>query len=195
MNQNEKEPESPVLKMLNDELAQRTDWDECPALHFLYKEGRKIRVGGELLPGDVWHDHRPPDVLSWIAEQLEGTRMAQLMAAVAPKSFYGLLFRCESWMASAGPDASGADHDELMDDARRHTIHNRPDRIEARFAIAATADGIWAVHVPRSDGHESLVMSPGEEFEGAVPDALASIFRSLKGREAESSNGHASAGR
>ncbi len=171
-----------IIAALRKELDARKEWDERPVLHFMYLEGgSRIRIGGEVIPPEIWVEASPPEVLQWAAEELFKSGEMHLLSGVAPKNFCGVLFRHEAWMLMLNGNSTEEEKQAAVDKGKQHIIHRDPQRIEVRSAMAATADGIYGVTVARDPRIEPITVTPETPGEGTVPEALAEIFAALKG--------------
>ena len=181
-----------IFAMLRKELDARKVWDERPVLQALYLHGGeitgpgvthpepRIRVGGEIIEPMMWSEARPPEILEFAAEMLS-TELKSDLAETAPKNFYGVLFRHEGWMLVMNENTSEDQREEAMQKAKDHVIYRDPRRVEVRSAIAATADGLYGLTVPRDTTIEPFTTTPETEGSGTVPEALVKIFRALAG--------------
>lgn len=178
-----------ILDVMAAELAERREWDEPPALYFLYEEDGGCLLRQLPIPDDRWEGNAPPDVLRWLAEQLAG--MGGMLREMAPRELRAVAFRFEAW-AITGPAEDPLLRATAEADARDHVLHLRPDRVEARMMLAAGSDGVIYQATARRDGlpEPDVTSGPlgeggGGTFGGSVPESLSMIIAAIcpRGRD------------
>lgn len=164
-----------ITALLRGCLAGRQEWDEPPGLHVIYRDGGGVRLGGGLVPAEMWAMAPPPAILAALAGDLE--RSAPLAASLLPAPALGVAFRYESWSLIV-PEGRAAELAEADAAGREHRIHAHPDRVEQRAA--------WAVL--RGGAHYSATQSRGSDDieagkipgpSGLIPESLERIARAL----------------
>lgn len=167
-----------ALMALADLLRARTEWDEPPALHFAYFEDGAVRISPfSLVPDWMWSKGPPSYVLEALANGLMTSPLQGTLAAVAPETFFGVVWRSEAWMAKA-PVSDTEAVASLNRAAARRQIYAHPARVECRNAWAMTRTGmLWA---SQERGGE-VISRPArkKDIEGTVPDALTTMFRAV----------------
>ncbi len=171
-----------IADALAAELLARTDWDEPPALCFLYVEAGRPRISALLLPDEMWSADRPPAVLARFAAI--STSHSSLLASVAPEGLHGAAFRCEAWEIDAGKPGT-ARRSEALADSMAHRIEQRPDAKEIRSIYAVDRAGITYAAVQRrgeDDVRRSIAYpGAGSGFSGTIPCALDQIVTAVLG--------------
>ena len=173
-----------ILSALRRALEQRTEWDEEPALYFLYMDGLGARLSQAAVPYGAWRG-RPPEALEEMSYALQNG--AGELRPAAPKSLYGMAFRCEAYYAVANERTNPGSGRRLEEDARARRISQRPDRVEIRFIQAVDRDGtVYYVSQRRDTGEVSSDVIPADDAEGAqvggtVPEALDRMVAALLG--------------
>ena len=172
-----------IVEALAAAVGSRSEWDEAPALGFVYVENGACRVSELPLPEAIWSTDRPPAVLARLAEGFG--EWDDLLQDVAPEGLYGAAFRCEAWEISGGKPGT-AERSEAMADSAAHRLHVRPDRKEIRSIYAVDRAGITYSAVQRrgeSNVRKSIAYpEPGKHgFSGTIPGALDLIVASLLG--------------
>lgn len=174
-----------VLDALAAEVTARTEWDEAPALCFLYLHEGKCHVRPISIPDSLWASDAPPRILEGIADCLG--EFSWLFQPAAPGELHGAAFRCEMWEVRGDPaDAAGFARAEA--DARARRLYTRPDRVETRSIWAVDRAGItYDVTIERVTGEvrrQARWPKPGvPAITGAVPDALDKLVTALLGVE------------
>jgi hypothetical protein len=174
-----------ILAALAAEVSARTEWDEPPALYFLYVEGGKARISQAAVPEFLWSADAPPRVLARIADSLG--EFSGLLSAVAPEGLHGAAFRCEAWVVDAGKPGTER-RSEVSIEAMAKRLDRHPDRVESRCMYAvdragATYSAVQAkgsAEVKRSVSYRK----PGNpDFSGIIPDALDRFVTAMLGVE------------
>jgi hypothetical protein len=140
----------------------------------------KLRQVG--LPDFTWSLDRPPAVLE---------RIAVMMAAGRYRSpwpdLFGMAVRHEGWKVEVDPTLPGAKATSRRAAAqsREHTLHTRPDRIEARMFYGVDRAG-WTYQAEQKRGQlraERMAVPPLSDptITGAVVDALDLMVATLLG--------------
>ena len=174
-----------VMDALVAEVKSRTEWDEAPALFFLYLEGGRCRPSPLPLPGEIWAMDAPPRVLARLAG---GSReFSGLLQAAAPEGLFGAAFRCEAWAVTGGKPGSERDR-EVTAASRARRLHVHPDRVESRCMYAVDRAGTtYAAMVARGEARVKRSVSyrkPGRpDFAGIIPDALDRLVTAVLGVE------------
>jgi hypothetical protein len=168
-----------ALMALADLLRARTEWDEPPALTLAFYADGAVRISDRaLVPDQVWSKGPPAHVLEYLANSLTSQPLQGRLAAVAPETFFGVVWRSEAWMASA-PVRDTEAVESLNRAAQRRQIKNHPARVECRNVWAMTRVGmLWAQQVRGSDEVDSRPARK-KDIEGTVPDALTTMFRAV----------------
>lgn len=166
-----------ILAAAVAELEARIAWDEPPALYFIYLNDGSPRFSELLLPDEIWEADRPPQVLARMAAS--AGRHSDFLRPHVPPSLIGVAFRFEGWQVVVERDASEEAIARADLDARRHQIHQRPDRVEVRCIEAVDRAGTVYSAMFRRDGAKDLHTS--EKTTGTVPQALDSLLMSLLG--------------
>lgn len=160
---------------LADLLRARTAWDEAPALNFMYFQDGAVRISPfSLVPDHAWAEAPPPYVLEHLANGLAGSPLQGLVVRVAPETFFGVVFRCETWVVKA---KSAGEKEAATRAARRRELYRHPGRVESRTAWAMTRTGMLAAIQER--GSAEVDVRPVKGLEGTVPDALMTMFRAV----------------
>jgi hypothetical protein len=172
-----------VLDALAAEVKGRTEWDEPPALYFLYLHDGKCHARPLPVPGAVWSADAPPRVLARMADGLG--EFSHLLSAVAPEGLHGAAFRCEAWVVDAGkPGTERYSEVTAASMARRLDVH--PDRAESRCIYGVDRAGN-TYSATQARGEDEIRRSvsyrkPGQpDFSGIVPAALDRLVMSLLG--------------
>jgi hypothetical protein len=161
----------PVRQCLEAMLA-ATSWDTPPSLHCLYFDGHLVRPGGlEIVPSEAWADE-PPEVVLAKAAQHFGASSALSLVAIHMPTLCGVAFSCETWNVHYEPGSAEETEVRRMESAG--VLHLHPDRVEERWAWAATRQGMVAQARPK-DGVVYQVPGPT----GDIPVALTGIWRSM----------------
>lgn len=165
-----------ICQALADLLRSRTEWDEAPGLHLLYREAGGVRVSGDsLIPSFAWAG-RPPETLWAFAAGLEGAP-AGMLAALAPDEFAGVVFRFEGWgVEQHDPGPSERARIEAMQQARQ--LHLHPGRVEERCAWAVTRDGTNYM-AKQARGGEAISHRMEGQITGLIPSSLTRMIRAL----------------
>lgn len=172
-----------ILDAMAAELERRQEWDEAPALYFLYDNPDGLHLSQLDIPADRWALDRPPEVLRWLAERLASS--GGFLSALAPQGLCAVAFRFEAWTV-AGPAADPLLRATAELDAHDHVLHLRPDRVEARMMMAAGQDGTIYQVVHCRDGQVVPRLSSGPlgeggsgTFGGSVPQSLSMIIAAI----------------
>jgi hypothetical protein len=174
-----------IADALVAEVKKHTEWDEPPALCFVYVEGGRGRVSELPLPEAIWSVDRPPLVLARCAEALGGGRVSDLLQRVALEGLHGAAFRCEAWEVDGGRPGT-AQRSEAMAEQHAGRLHLHPGRREIRSLYAVDRAGITYAAVQRR-GEEEVrrsVVYPkpgGDSFTGTIPSALDRIVTGMLG--------------
>ncbi len=165
-----------ALMALADLLRARTEWEEPPVLLFAYFEDGAVRISDRsLVPSWMWDKGPPALVLEHLANGAMASPVQKVMAAVARETFFGVVFRVETWMVKA-PVTDAAAVESANRAARRREIYRHPARVESRTAWAMTRVGmLYAIQDRGSDVDVRSVKG----LEGTVPDALTTMFRAV----------------
>ncbi len=174
-----------VMDTLVAEIEKRDEWDEPPALFFLYLEGGKCRASALPVPDAIWATDAPPRVLARMADGLG--EFPGLLSSVAPEGLHGAAFRCEAWAVSGGKPGSRRER-EVTAASRARQLHVHPDRVESRCMYAVDRAGItYSAMLARGQRQVKPSVSypkPGEPgFSGIIPNALDRLVMSLLGVE------------
>lgn len=163
---------------LADLLRARRAWDEPPALHFMYREDCcGVRISERsLVPDPVWASGPPAQVLADLARNMTEPPYRQALVTLAPESFHGVVFRCETWTV-ATPVSDEAAVQRAQRAAHRRKLHAHPDRIEQRTVWAMTRMGMFTAFETR--GQDGIDTQRVDGLEGDVPDALMTMFRAV----------------
>lgn len=182
-----------VAAALAAELERRgSHWDEEPALYAvqLSADHEHLRIGQFPFTPDLWAGASPVEVLQIIA-----TALLQLPPGARPLppggETYAVAFRVEAWgIPDSEPGTAQASED--ANDALRHRLKNRPDRIELRSMSAVDISGA-SYQIEQARGEELAVCRigypPGEEQPddpkhcGAVFEELDRILFALTGAQ------------
>lgn len=165
-----------ICQALEGLLWSRTDWDEAPALLFLYRDGGTVRISGtSIIPSFAWAE-RPPETLWEFAAVLEEAPDGTL-GALAPGYFAGVVFRFEGWGVTLPKnDPAAAYLAQRMQQARQLDQH--PDRVEERCAWAVTRDGThYMAKQPR--GGDAAAQKVDGKIKGLIPSSLTRMIRAL----------------
>jgi len=166
---------------LADLLRARTAWDEAPALLFAYFEDGAVRISGRsLVPDEFWAKGAPSYVLEALADGLAAHPLQRRFAEVAPETFFGVVFRCETWMVKV-PVSDTAAYERADRAARRRELRLHPQRVESRTAWAMTRTGMLSAIQDR--GSDEVSVRPIKGLGGVVPDALTTMFRAVVSRQ------------
>ena len=170
-----------ALMALADLLRARAEWNEPPALLFAYFEDGAVRISDRpLVTARMWDKGPPAHVLEHLANGLIASPTQKVMAAVAPETFFGVVFRVETWMVKA-PVKDTAAVESANRAARRREIYRHPDRVESRTAWAMTRVGmLYAIQDRGCD----VDVRACKGLEGTVPDALTTMFRAVVSKSA-----------
>jgi hypothetical protein len=174
-----------VMDSLAAEVKSRTEWDEPPALFFLYLEGGRCRARPLPVPDFMWEIDAPPRVLSRMADGLG--EVGGLLASVAPEGLHGAAFRCEAWAVDAGMPGTER-RSEVSAASMARQLHVHPDRVESRCMYAVDRAGI-TYSAMRAKGSDEVKRSvsypkPGKPgFSGIIPNALDRLVTALLGVE------------
>lgn len=182
-----------ILGALTRAVTSRTEWDEEPALYFLYADAFGARLSQAAVPYGAWSRGRPPEVLEEMSYVLQAgaAEDGSTLAILRPESLYGMAFRSEAYFAVANERTDPGSGERLVADARARRISQRPDRVEIRFIQAVDRDGtFYYVHQRRDSGEIASDVSPGggdgPQVGGTVPEALmrmaAALLGSIPGR-------------
>lgn len=163
-----------IAAALSAEIAGRTEWDEPPALYFLYVEDGAVTLRRQPYPDEWWSRGRPPEVLEAMSQIIEA-HFGPLSAAL-PESLYAVAFFCETWLVQEPPPGT-AERSELESDAWAHRIHTRPDRVETRSMWAVDRNGTRYQVVLRRDIDTEPQKVTGSR--GDIPESLNRMVRSL----------------
>jgi hypothetical protein len=179
---------------LADLLRARRAWDEPPALHFMYNDdGSRIRISGRsLVPECVWASGPPAQVLAGLARNMTEPPYREALVALAPESFHGVVFRCETWTV-ATPVSDEAAVRRAQRAAHRRRLYAHPGRVEQRTVWAMTRMGMFTAFQTR--GQDRIDTQRVEGLEGDVPDALMTMFRAVVSRSAPLPAGFGGGGR
>jgi hypothetical protein len=174
-----------VLAALAAEVGSRTEWDEPPALYFLYLDGGKARISQASVPEFLWSADAPPRVLARIADSLG--EFSGLLSAVAPEGLHGAAFRCEAWVVDAGKPGTER-RSEVSAEAMAKRLDVHPDRVESRCMYAVDRAGAtYSVTQAKGDPEVKRSVSyrkPGSpDFTGIIPNALDRLVTALLGVE------------
>lgn len=174
-----------VLDALAAEVTARTEWDEPPALCFLYLHDGKCHVRPLDVPGRYWAAAPPSRVLAAIADGLG--EFPGLLQRAAPEGLHGAAFRCEMWEVRGDPaDTAALARAEAMAGERR--LYQHPGRVEVRSMWAVDRGGAsYDATVERGTGgmrrHVSYPKPGVPGFTGIIPDALDKLVTALLGVE------------
>jgi hypothetical protein len=127
-----------VVGALVAEVESRADWDEPPAVYFMYLHEGKCHVSALEVPVSYWRAGPPARVLRALAEGLG--EFSGLMQALAPGELHGAAFRCEMWEVRTPEGGEGLAEAEAAADARELYAH--PGRVEVRSMWAVDRAGI-----------------------------------------------------
>ena len=163
---------STVTGALTAMLSERAEWDEAPALLFLYRDSGGYRYSDASLISDSDWDCRPPVTLHRFAVMTEMPDVGRMLSAVAPHNLAGAVFRCESWAVTQRKG-------DVMSPEWRGHLHEHPDRVETRTAFAVMCDGsMWAASQQRGSDQVTAERLDGETT-GLIPESLHRIVRAL----------------
>lgn len=174
-----------ILAVLTAELEARTAWDEPPGLYLLYVESGKPRLSQLALPDEIWSLDRPPAVLDSLSRQ--AIPVWKAIMPIVPASLFGAAWRYEGWEIQTPEDATAMQWRRDEQDARRHRISQRGDRVEIRSLEAVDRGGVQYTASVSRDGrpcHPDSVMFPrpgGAVHTGTMSEALDRIVRGLLG--------------
>ena len=168
-----------ICAALEGLLRSRTEWDEAPDLHFMYREDGRMRLSDDeaLVPGMVWGDDVPPpyrlDAMSRSLSMLP----PGVLAALVPRTLIAVVFRCETWgVLSPVADRAARKYAEALHAERRLSEH--PDRVESRLAWAVTREhSHWTATLDRLTG--TTASGPAESPGGLIPESLARIISEI----------------
>jgi hypothetical protein len=172
-----------VVAVLADVVERRRGWDEAPALYWLHVERGRPKLRQVGIPDLTWQLDRPPAVLEIIAKMMAAGRYRSPWP-----DLHGVAVRHEGWKVELDQPSSPA----ALAKARRlhaqslaHTLHTRPDRIEARMFYAVDRAG-WTYQAELKRGQlraDRMAMPPGGDptITGAVVDALDLMVATLLG--------------
>lgn len=173
-----------LVSMLRHDLEIRADWDEPPAISFIYETDGIWSISELNLPSSAWQPH-PAAGLHYMAESLKEAEVSPLLilaSAVRPENWRGAAFFSESWMVEQKKENPGDDPDPVfLAMARARMISQHPARVEVKVWHAALADGTFIIVAARRDGDfDHAVMQPGDKtIEGTIPEALSEIVKAL----------------
>lgn len=161
-----------------DAAMERVGWDQPPLLLAVFaREGATsgaALVAMTSLPGWQRALDKGEDMqqVLWIMAQVYRTAPPELKAeAVSSLGFYGLALVSEAWMLRPGPD--GRLTDEAIKHSEDHTIHDHPDRVEARLIHLSAVDGTEVMLTHERDGIAELIDTP----DGAIPELMAELVQ------------------
>ena len=161
-------------------LERRRGWDEAPALYWLHLERGRPKLRQVGIPDLMWRMDRPPDVLAVIARTMRAGRFRSPWP-----DLYGMAVRHEAPEVEIDPQAPGARllARRTAAQATEHTLHTRPDRIEARMFYAVDRAG-WTYQAEQKRGQvraERMAVAPASDptITGAVVDALDLMVATL----------------
>jgi hypothetical protein len=174
-----------VMDTLVAEVKSRTEWDEAPALYFLYLEDGKCRASALPLPDALWAVDAPPRVLARLAEGAGD--FSALLSSVAPEGLHGAAFRCEAWVVEAGKPGTER-YSEAVAASMGRRLDSHPERVESRCMYAVDRAGAtFSATQARGDGEvrESVTYrKPGHpDFTGIIPNALDRLVTATLGVE------------
>jgi hypothetical protein len=172
-----------IMDTLVAEVKSRTEWDEPPALFFLYLEGGRCRASALPVPDEIWAMDAPPRVLAGLADG--AGEFSGLLSAVAPEGLHGAAFRCEAWAVTGGKPGSGSDR-ELRAASRARRLHVHPDRVESRCMYGVDRAGTtYSAMLARGEAlvrRQVSYRKPGRpDFSGIIPNALDRLVMALLG--------------
>lgn len=173
-----------IADALVTEVRHRREWDEPPALCFLYVKGGRAGIREVPLPDVIWSAGRPPLILARLAAVSGSEPVSSLLRNAAPEDLYGAAFRCEAWEVIGGEPGT-ADWSETMADAQAHRLHLRADRREIRSIFAVDRAGVTYIAV-QGRGDDDVRRSiaypkPGAGFTGTIPASLDRIVTAVLG--------------
>jgi hypothetical protein len=149
-----------VNALLCNALAERTEWDEPPAVYVITDDDEP-RLDQLDVPVWMW-SAAEPGVMLW-----KLAAFGSLWLPSLPAGFFGVAFRFEAWVADVTDSAlSDADRERLRRASVERDIHLQPERRETRSMMACDLDG----------GCYWVQQYRGSEPE-LVPDAYASKGR------------------
>ena len=175
-----------ITEALTALLKSRTEWDEAPGLHFLYRHAGAVRVSPDsIVPDSIWPEV-PTYALPGMAETLE--ECAGLLSAVAPPGLIGPVFRCEMWLIGAvfrcemwrvqAPQSDPVAACQALDMQHARRLHEHPDRVEQRCAWAVTRDGGHYV-AEQARGERRIDVRKAATVKGLIPESLERIVRAI----------------
>jgi len=176
-----------ITEALTALLKSRTEWDEAPGLHFLYRHAGAVRVSPDsIVPDSIWPEV-PTYALPGMAETLE--ECAGLLSAVAPPGLIGPVFRCEMWLIGAvfrcemwrvqAPQSDPVAACQALDMQHARRLHEHPDRVEQRCAWAVTRDGGHYVAEQARGERRIDVRKAYGTVKGLIPESLERIVRAI----------------
>lgn len=179
-----------LTSLLQQTLAERTEWDEHPELYVIIDIGGRLELETLVAPDSViWAiSGHPVHVLeistlgmddpvylaAW--ESFTGRSRAELVPA---EGFCGVALRYEAWGVKVDAATEPATRERLRRATVEHDIYLQPERVEQRQIMAATPDGTlyWA-HQDR-DG-EPYMETYAQPPEGRVPVAVAALASAME---------------
>lgn len=177
-----------IVGALRRAVTERTEWDEEPALYFLYADASGARLSQACVPRGAWSRGRPPEVLEEMSYVLQEAAAdeAGVLGSLRWESLYGVAFRCEAYFAIANERTDPGSGGRLEADAAARRISERPDRVEIRFIQAVDRDGtFYFVQQRRDNGEVTSDVFPadgdGPQVSGTVPEALNRMAAALLG--------------
>jgi hypothetical protein len=173
-----------IADLLAATLAERAEWDEPPDLYLMFIHDGMPVLRSFGIPGWVWDQARPPDVLARMARSWEAD--SRRIQRVMVESIHGVAFRYEGWRVELPGQAARAEIEALERASGEHRLHEHPARIEERDIVAVDRAGTtfmvsWARG--EAEPHREVVVRrlATEGMSGAVPDALDRMVTALLG--------------
>lgn len=176
------EEPNPIRNTIAELMKQYADedvWDRPPSLFYILGQetGNELTIGllDLQFPDEAW-SHPPAQVIRMIAEMAEKYPDENTLTARRPDGwkYLGIGFTGEAWALVADKKNPG-EVEAAFEAGANHTIHEHPDRIEARIlnAILVNEEALW---VQQKRGEQ-----PGEihsnaddptALDGAIVDGL-----------------------
>lgn len=172
-----------IMDTLVAEVKSRTEWDEAPALYFLYLEAGQCRASALPLPDEIWAIDAPPRVLAQLADG--AGELSGLLSAVAPEGLHGAAFRCEAWVVEAGTPGTER-YSEVTAASMGRRLDTHPDRVESRCMYGVDRAGnTYSATQARGEADVKQSVSyrkPGRpDFSGIIPNALDRLVMAALG--------------
>jgi hypothetical protein len=166
-----------ALKLM---IGARTEWEETPALHFLYSDGPTVQPGRSAIPEESWAGVAPAQLLYAVSRVMR--RTPGMFSAVASPHLAGVAFRTEAWFVFEDMADTGA-ASAAITAAEQGLVHAHPNRVEHRIVVAVTTDGRRYIATQTrgdEDTIEVIRLGPDDLAGGDVLDALTAMIASIR---------------